>query len=144
MENWVGSVEFLVECLKHISLTDVKVWILVTCPLVKLTSDRLTGHQATLAHEQPAFGVKGCNSKHDLLGAIFQHSLLTLFEKAKKEAHGASGETLQSMSVRSQRVQLQTYKAERYDKVDVPLLSRASVVTSNFIPCACRCGPVHS
>jgi hypothetical protein len=53
-----------------------------TNPLMELTSDGLARHQAALAHQESTLCIECGDSEHDLLRSIFEHPLLTLFEKA--------------------------------------------------------------
>jgi hypothetical protein len=62
---------------------------------MELSRDSLARHEAALANQQSSIDVESGNRKNDLLGAILQHSLLTLLQEAEQKADRACEQTLQ-------------------------------------------------
>jgi hypothetical protein len=67
---------------------------------VELTCDCLTWHQTALTDQKSTIRIESGDSKHDLLGAVFEHPLLTLLEEAEEEAHSTGEKTLKIVLAR--------------------------------------------
>lgn len=111
---------------------------------MKLSSDRLARHQASLSDKQSALRVKRCDSENYLLCSVLKSSLLPLFEKSYCKAYTARTEALTIISILKPVYDTTfTYEAYSDDEIGVPRLPRSLMVASQLVKGTSSSRPVH-